>query len=336
MHVLPEATIKLGDDKAAAPTAKVVWADQTKANTVRTEPVKTQAALLKQPRAEAAERAPRLAVANKQPSVPATAPRRHHSLALAAAAVIVTAIGVGAYWLRIHEEPVVALEQQAALVAKGVPSAEDRVPRRARPAAAPTSAQSRKPAPAPPTAATPARAKPKPAVSSTSARPASAARAPAAKPVRTTGPSTREPVRDLTSVPAANAGVSSSVAPDAAPDTPDVVATAPAPATPAPPVGPFFETKDVTESPRVATRVEPRLPDELRARPIDEIVIVRALVSQSGHPSRISLLRRSKTGPQLDDVVVAAVNQWTFSPARKRGEPVSCWLNFGVPVGRRE
>jgi TonB family protein len=74
----------------------------------------------------------------------------------------------------------------------------------------------------------------------------------------------------------------------------------------------------------------------LKARSINEIVIVRALVSQDGRPSRVSLLRRSKAGPQLDDVVVAAVNQWTFSPAKKKGEAVSCWLNFGVQIGRAD
>jgi TonB family protein len=101
-------------------------------------------------------------------------------------------------------------------------------------------------------------------------------------------------------------------------------------------LGPFFETTNVNELPRVATRVEPQLPEELRARPLSEIVIVRVLVSQGGHPSRISLLRRSKTGPRLDNAVITAVNQWTFSPAKKRGEAVSCWFNFGVPVGRAE
>jgi len=101
-------------------------------------------------------------------------------------------------------------------------------------------------------------------------------------------------------------------------------------------LGPFFETTDVNESPRIVTRVEPQLPDELRTRPLNEIVIVRVLVSQGGHPSRISLLRRSKTGVRLDNAVIAALNQWTFSPARKRGEPVSCWFNFGVPVGRSD
>jgi TonB family protein len=101
---------------------------------------------------------------------------------------------------------------------------------------------------------------------------------------------------------------------------------------PAPAAGPFFETKDVNEPPRVQRRVDPHVPAALRARAVNEIVIVRVLVSQGGHPSRVSLLRRSKTGPPLDDAVVAAVNHWTFSPARKRGEAVSCWLNIGVPV----
>jgi TonB family protein len=101
---------------------------------------------------------------------------------------------------------------------------------------------------------------------------------------------------------------------------------------PAPPVGPFFETKDVNESPRIAARVEPRVPEALRARSMNDIVIVRALVSQSGRPSRVSLLRRSKAGPELDTIVVEAVNQWTFAPARKKGEAVSCWFNFAIPV----
>jgi protein TonB len=107
---------------------------------------------------------------------------------------------------------------------------------------------------------------------------------------------------------------------------------APTAPSPAAPQGPFFEPTDVNEAPRVATRVEPAVPDDLRSRARNEIVIVRMLVSHSGHPSRVSLLRRSKTGPRLDEAVIAAVNQWTFSPAKRRGEAVSCWFNMGVPV----
>ena len=103
---------------------------------------------------------------------------------------------------------------------------------------------------------------------------------------------------------------------------------------PTPPVGRLFEPADVDESPRVATRVEPQLSGDAVKRFPNDVVVVRVLVSQTGHPFRVSLLRRSLGGRTLDDAVVAAVSQWTFSPARKRGEVVSCWMNFGVQVGR--
>jgi TonB family protein len=111
-----------------------------------------------------------------------------------------------------------------------------------------------------------------------------------------------------------------------------VAPAASAPATPDTPLAPFFEMKDVNESPRVETRVEPKVPDALKGRSSNEVVVVRALVSQSGHPSRVSLLRGAKAGPELDTVVVEAVNQWTFTPAMKKGKAVSCWFNFGVQV----
>jgi TonB family protein len=100
------------------------------------------------------------------------------------------------------------------------------------------------------------------------------------------------------------------------------------------PMGRFFEPSDVDESPRIATRVEPRLPADLPTRRLSDVVVVRVLVSQGGQPFRVSLLRRSKQGRSLDDAVVAAVTQWTFSPAKKRGEAVSCWYNIGVPLGQ--
>jgi periplasmic protein TonB len=103
--------------------------------------------------------------------------------------------------------------------------------------------------------------------------------------------------------------------------------------TAAAPQGPFFEPTDVHEAPRVSSRVAPDVPEELRGRARNEIVIVRMLISQSGRPSRVSLLRRSKTGPGVDEAVIAAVNQWTFSPARRKGEAVSSWFNIGVPLG---
>lgn len=103
---------------------------------------------------------------------------------------------------------------------------------------------------------------------------------------------------------------------------------------PDPPTGRFFERSDVDQAPQVATRVEPQLPADLAAGAQNDVVVVRVLVSRTGHPFRINLLRGSRLGRSADEAVVAAVTQWTFSPATKRGEPVNCWYNIGVPLGR--
>ncbi len=84
----------------------------------------------------------------------------------------------------------------------------------------------------------------------------------------------------------------------------------------------------------MATRVEPQVPDELHDRQLNEVVIVRVLVTQAGQPLMVTLLRKSKAGASLDNAIVTAVKQWTFVPAKKRGEAVSCWFHVGVPVSR--
>jgi protein TonB len=305
------------------------------------------------------EKARKSADLTRLPNSPVALQRRIHPLA-AAAAVAFVAIGVGAPW--IYKTPVISRVQQLAMsfqkhAASEIADVQNRaalpteppvapaasiqdrsaVPPEEHPAA-PISATLPKEHPAGPSAATPDR-KPSTPVSAAALTPTGRKpMTPAASPHRavpSVGANTvrvKEPNREVPAVPVLAS------APVISPHVVEVVATAPAPApaTPPPAAGPFFETKDVSESPRIATRAEPRLPDELRHHSVKEMIIVRALVSQNGHPSRVSLLRRSKTGPQLDDVVLAAVNQWTFSPAKKKGEPVSCWFNFAVEVGGAE
>jgi TonB family protein len=139
---------------------------------------------------------------------------------------------------------------------------------------------------------------------------------------------------------AAQPPVQAAAAPVVNPAPVTVPVEAPAPPPPAPepaapaastPVAPFFEVRDVNDAPQVASRVEPKVPTDV-SRPVKEIVIVRVLVSQAGQPSLVSLLRRSRAGSSLDNAVVAAVKQWTFAPARKKGEPVSCWYHVGVQI----
>jgi hypothetical protein len=326
---VPEATMTSVDHEVARAKAEAMMADEARARearaaAVRMEAVRTEAVRTEAVRAEAvrtnaantladspsgtdaanAPKAPKPAVVNKHPTVPVPSQHARHRIALAAAAVVITAIGVGAYWLRSHRQPhpVSVVAEQQTLAATGVTAAAPQPPARVLPPEAATATRDLEPVAALPR--TSALDRPKPT---------------ALAPPPNASVSVRKPA---TQAPAPAAALA-----------PNVVATASSP-TPAPPSGPFFETKDVNEAPRVATRVEPRLPDELRTRPVNEIVIARVLVSQGGYPSRVSLLRRSKTGVLLDEAVVAALNQWTFSPARKRGEAVSCWFNIGVPVGR--
>jgi TonB family protein len=318
----PNGTVAAHATVPAGATAKVVWAE----GAVKAEAAKTPSTPLRRTTPVSAQerRTPRPpATSSRRPTAAVRSQSQRSWIPLVSAALVVAAISAGA-WLRFNAQPVSPDQQPSTLfaqdTAKDVPETDDRTPKNDHPAHAPAVTQVRESAP-PPKASAPNR----PTTSAAARSPRQAKPSAAAKNVRPPSPSTRE-------VPAAPA-----VIPDAVPaPSREVVAPAFTAAAPEPPVGPFYEPKDVNETPRVAKRVEPRLPAELRARQINEVVIVRALVSQSGRPSRVSLLRRSKTGPELDSVVVEAVNQWTFSPARKKGEPVSCWLNFGVPVGRAD
>jgi hypothetical protein len=122
--------------------------------------------------------------------------------------------------------------------------------------------------------------------------------------------------------------------------SPEIPASAPAKApvasarSAAPPSGRFFESNDVDQPPRVASRVAPRLPANLPAGADKRMAVARVLVSSTGHAHHVSLLRGSMLGRESDEAVVAAVTQWTFSPAKKRGEAVNCWYNIGVPLGQ--
>jgi hypothetical protein len=337
-HANLEATSQAAKNQAVAARAKAIADEVVRSHEAHRERAKSDS--IPPDKIRRSPVVPRAAA-------PVRPPRRDPRLAVVVVGVLVAAISVGAAWLRIHNPsssvlaeqiaPVVATDPVAEIADAGVPSlpteraatatraTHDRdavLPGERSQAPAPAT-QDRKP-PATTSAKASTASQPKPM---TPVRPPRRAAVPAvvSKPVR---------VQDSTSKASASPVLTS--APVAWPPVVRAVATAPPAAAPVPVVGPFFETKDVTESPRIATRAKPKLQGELKDRSINEVIVVRALVSQTGHPSRISLLRRSKTGPQLDDVVLEAVNQWTFAPARKKGEAVACWFNFAVQIGGAE
>jgi len=317
---------------------EVEKAEAAKAEAARIEAAKEaaakEAAHAQAARSKVAENPPRSTPKATTPSTgrqPARSGRTGSMVGIVAAVVIVASIGlgVGAAWYKIQgilpgqSAPAAASADAAvASVAENVPKAPDPIAvaeAAIKASEAAAAAAERAAAQAQASAALKAKAAPNAASSRVPPKNVRQPVAPTGQVAAAAAPvAVIEPVRELVAPP---------------PPAPVMVTPAPAVAS-IEPQRPFFEPKDVNEQPAVANRVEPRLPDELKTRDISEVLVVRLLVSQTGHPSSISLLRRSKTGQSLDDAVVAAIKQWTFSPARKKGETVSCWMNLGVPVGR--
>jgi TonB family protein len=245
----------------------------------------------------------------KPKSVPKP-PKPMNQMLLPMVALVVVAIGLGGYWVRMHGGLSAVLEGETADAGHKPERAPQPAPRSAEPAKPVATERSARPEP---------KAEPKRA-----AQPKPAARQAAAPPKP-------RPATARTPEPIQAAAVAVPAVMTVPPPVPVAAASTAAPASSAP-QGPFFEPTDVHEAPKVASKVAPDLPAELRAQARNEIVIVRMLISQIGRPSRVTLLRKSKTGAKVDDAVIAAVSQWTFSPAKRRGEAVSSWFNIGVPV----
>jgi periplasmic protein TonB len=79
----------------------------------------------------------------------------------------------------------------------------------------------------------------------------------------------------------------------------------------------------------VTSRFDPVLPARLGGTtPV--VVIVRVLVSPSGRAVESSAVKNPSNDAGLAAAALATVRQWTFAPAKKKGQPVSCWVNVGV------
>jgi protein TonB len=109
-----------------------------------------------------------------------------------------------------------------------------------------------------------------------------------------------------------------------------VPTAAPVPAAIAPPPTTTLNATNVDVRPDVVRRTEARSATLAAGSP--EMVVLRVLVSASGSPASVRVLRGSKADPASDGAAIAAVQQWAFSPARKRGQAVDCWFNVAVPV----
>lgn len=248
-----------------------------------------------------------------------TARGNRATLLTVAAVMVMAVVGVpaGARWLQNQRHAQLAATEAAANAAPVSPAPAP-APHRPKPAAPAVSSESAvlERAAVPSAAARPTPPLTRPRASRTPAKPATPAAMPEQPAPPVASPSLLTALAPVMQPPPP--------APPAAEPMRSAIAEAPA--------GRFFEPSEVDDAPRIATRVTPQLPADISVHSND-VVVVRILVSHTGHPFRINLLRRSRFGPAVDDAVVAAVKHWTFSPAHRRGEAVSCWYNFGVTLG---
>jgi periplasmic protein TonB len=273
------------------------------------------------------------AVAVSMPVVsrpPSASGNRSRTLVIGAALAGVAAIGTPVMWkLAFASRPPTV----SALAVDPVAAPEPVTPRAERvhgtPAAAPAAAaaprvyQDLQPvAPEPSVSAPVAAAAPPPATTHAPTKPA---------PATKKAPVTAAP-EPVVAAPVA--------APEPAPllvATPPPVVAAPAAAAPPPaqvqaesvPLGQIFEVSQVETRPSVTSRFDPVLPARIGGTtPV--VVIVRILVSPSGRAVESAVVKNPSNDTGLGAAAAATVRQWTFAPAKKKGQPVSCWVNVGV------
>jgi TonB family protein len=83
----------------------------------------------------------------------------------------------------------------------------------------------------------------------------------------------------------------------------------------------------VEELPEALERVAPEYPDAARETNLSGTVVVQALIGRDGLVKDTKVVNSI---PGLDDAAVKAVAQWTFKPAKAKGQPVAVWV--AVPV----
>ena len=93
-----------------------------------------------------------------------------------------------------------------------------------------------------------------------------------------------------------------------------------------------YQVTEVDAKPEVLTQVPPIYTDDAVKQHVQDVVVLQVLVDASGRPQTIRAPARDRRRPRCSTAAAAAaVRQWTFSPARKGGQPVPCWFNVGVP-----
>ncbi|MEO8429914.1 MAG: energy transducer TonB [Acidobacteriota bacterium] len=113
----------------------------------------------------------------------------------------------------------------------------------------------------------------------------------------------------------------------AAPASPPRVAT-PEPAPPAPPRDAVAGPDSITPA-RVRRSVPTIYPASARDARVGGTVILRVLVSETGKPLKVDVVRGQRE--DLNSAAVASVQQWLFEPARRDGKEIQSLQMIQIP-----
>ncbi len=104
----------------------------------------------------------------------------------------------------------------------------------------------------------------------------------------------------------------------------------PPPPTAAPAPAAIPDAAVLQESPpKMAHVVKPLYPQIALRAHIGGIVLLRVLVSETGQPLEIQVLKGAAGG--LTESAVSALRGWRFEPARREGMPVRAWTTIPIP-----
>jgi TonB family protein len=89
-----------------------------------------------------------------------------------------------------------------------------------------------------------------------------------------------------------------------------------------------LQKSDTDRKAKLIYKVEPKYPEDARAKKIEGSVLLGLTIDHGGLPQNIQIKR--SLDPSLDQAAVEALRQWRFEPAIKDGQPVSMWITVEV------
>jgi protein TonB len=97
------------------------------------------------------------------------------------------------------------------------------------------------------------------------------------------------------------------------------------PVAPPPPTSSSYQIGEVDQAPLPIFKMKPVYPYRARRLNITGNVEVKFLVDKNGQAQHIKILKSNPPGI-FDETVLRTLPSWKFSPAKLRGEAVSCWV----------